>query len=33
MRLLASMISFATGLRQQGIVLFFALDGMSKLMP
>jgi len=27
------MISFATGLRQQGIVLFFVLDGMSKLMP
>jgi hypothetical protein len=23
----------ATGLRQQGIVLFFARDGMSKLMP
>jgi hypothetical protein len=21
------------GLRQQGVVLFFALDGMSKLMP
>jgi hypothetical protein len=23
----------ARGLRQQGVVLFFALDGMSKLMP
>jgi hypothetical protein len=25
--------SFREGLRQQGVVLFFALDGMSKLMP
>jgi hypothetical protein len=31
--LLVAPLRMRDGLRQQGVVLFFGLDGMSKLMP